>query len=105
MPDHVAAPSALSPDAPLTLGAALNEIRNTSPDIRAAGLEVRALNADADQAGRWLNPTLSAELENFSGEGALSGIDQSETTFAVAQTFRLGNKRGLEQRAARARAA
>ena len=27
MPDHVAAPSALSPDAPLTLDAALNEIR------------------------------------------------------------------------------
>ncbi|MCB9960847.1 MAG: TolC family protein [Hyphomonas sp.] len=105
MPDHVAAPSALSPDAPLTLDAALNEIRRTSPDIRAAGLEARALDADADQAGRWLNPTLSAELENFSGEGALSGIDQSETTFAVAQTFRLGNKRGLEERAARARAA
>lgn len=104
-PEYTAPPSALSPEAPLTLEAALNEIRLASPDVRAAGLEARALNADADQAGRWLNPTLSAELDNFSGSGAMSGFDQSEMTFAVEQTFRLGNKRALSERAARARAA
>jgi outer membrane protein, heavy metal efflux system len=104
-PGFAAPPSALSSDLPLTLEAALNEVRRASPDIRAAGLEARALGADADQAGRWLNPTLSAEMENFSGGGALSGFDRTESTFAIEQTFRLGNKRGLSERAARARAA
>ncbi len=98
-------PGALSPEIPASLDAVITEIRRASPDIRAAGLEARALSAEADQAGRPLNPSLSVELENFSGNGALSGFDRTESTFAVEQTFRLGNKRVLSERAARARAA
>ena len=90
---------------PLTLGAVLGEIRRASPEVRAAGLEANALGAEADQAARPLNPSIVLELENFSGSGALSGFDQTETTIAVEQTFRLGNKRGLGERAARARQA
>ncbi|MEM9374634.1 MAG: TolC family protein [Pseudomonadota bacterium] len=91
--------------APLTLGAVLNEIRRASPEVRAAGLEANALDAEADQAARPLNPSILIELENFSGSGALSGFDQTETTIAIEQTFRLGGKRGLSERAARARQA
>lgn len=97
--------SVLIPGEPLTLAAAINEIRRASPSARAAGLEARALSAEADQAGRRLNPSLALELENFSGTGPLSGFDQTETTFAVEQTFRLGGKRLHGERAARARQA
>ncbi|RCL90156.1 TolC family protein [Hyphomonas sp.] len=99
------APSQITAGEPLTLRAVLTEVRQVSPTVRAAGLETRALNAEADQASRWLNPSLSLELENFSGSGALSGFDQTETTFAIEQTFRLGGKRSLTERAARARQA
>jgi len=94
-------PGTLSPEIPASLDAVITEIRRASPDIRAAGLEARALRAEADQAGRRLNPSVSVELENFSGNGALSGFDRTESTFAVEQTFRLGNKRALSERAAR----
>jgi cobalt-zinc-cadmium efflux system outer membrane protein len=97
--------STISPGEPLTLSTALAEIRRVSPSVRAAALEARALDAEADQAGRRLNPSLSLELENFSGSGPLSGFDQTETTFALEQTFRLGGKRSLSERAARARQA
>lgn len=95
----------ISPGEELTLNAAIAEIRRVSPSVRAAALEARALDAEADQAGRRLNPSLSLELENFSGSGPLAGFDQTETTFAVEQTFRLGGKRPLSERAARARQA
>ena len=100
-----AASSQIIPGEPLSLPVALAELRRVSPAIRAAGLEARALSAEADQAGRWLNPSLSLELENFSGSGPLSGFDQTESTFAIEQTFRLGGKRTLSERAARARQA
>ena len=102
---RISGASEIAPGQPLSLDAVLNEVRRVSPAVRAAGLEARALGAEADQAGRRLNPNLSIELENFSGGGALSGFDQTETTFALEQTFRLGGKRVLGERAARARQA
>ena len=90
---------------PLTLDGAISEVRRVSPEIRLAGLETRALAAEADQAGRRLNPSVILDLENFSGSGALSGYSESETTLAIEQTCRLGGKRMLAQRAARARQA
>ena len=44
-------PSILTSGEPLTLIAAFTEIRRASPAARAAGLEARALSAEADQAG------------------------------------------------------
>ncbi len=90
---------------PLTLHAVIAEVRRVSPEVRTAGLEARALAAEAEQAGRRLNPALSVEVENFAGGGVFSGFNQSETTIALEQTFRLGDKRNLAQRAARARQA
>lgn len=90
---------------PLTLAAVVDNVRHASPGIRAAGLETRAQQADADQAGRRLNPTLSLELENFAGNGALSGFRQSETTLALSQTVQFGGKRQRAEAASRALAA
>jgi len=98
-------PSMIVDGQPLTLPMAFLEVRRASPAVRAAGLEIRARAAEAEQAGRRLNPNLSIEFENFAGSGALSGFGENETTFAVEQTFRLGDKRGLAQRAGRAFAA
>lgn len=96
---------AIVPNAPLTLEMALTQIRHASPDVRRAALETRASTAEADQAGRRLNPSIGLEVENFSGSGPLSGFDQTETTLSIGQTFELGGKRAKRERAARARAA
>jgi len=96
---------AIVPDTPLTLNMTLMQIRHASPNVRRAALETHASMADADQAGRRLNPSIGLEIENFTGSGALSGFDQTETTLAVEQTFQLGGKRDKRERAARARAA
>lgn len=95
----------IAADAPLTLDMALAQVRYASPDVRRAALEARASVADADQAGRRVNPSVGLEVENFSGSGPLSGFDQTETTLSIEQTFQLGGKRGKRERAARARAA
>lgn len=95
---HAAIPS----DGPLTLEAVLSAIRTASPEVRASALEARARKAEARQAGRWLNPVLSIEMENFGGDGAFEGFDQSERTYAISQTFQLGGKRRKAVRTARA---
>ncbi|MEL7032248.1 MAG: TolC family protein [Pseudomonadota bacterium] len=90
---------------PLTLASVIREVRRASPAVIAEALEANALGAEADQTARPWNPSVTLELENFSGSGALAGFDQTETTVAVEQTFRLGGKRVLGERAARARQA
>lgn len=98
-------PAAYSQTTPLTLEDAIARAGATAPEVLAAALEARAVAADADQAGRWLNPAVSLETENFAGSGALEGFEAFETTLAVEQTFRLGDKRRLAERAGRAEAA
>ncbi|RFB06227.1 TolC family protein [Parvularcula marina] len=90
---------------PLTLDAALGAVRSLSPEAREAALEARASQAEARQAGRWKNPSLIFEAENFEGTGPFSGFNQSETTFAIEQEFELGGQRSKRRRAAAARAA
>ena len=95
----------LSSSQSLTLDMAINQVRNASPRVRLQALESRALGAEADQASRRLNPVLSLEVENFAGGGTREGFREADTTLAVEQTFRLGNKRTLSERARRAQAA
>ena len=87
---------------PITLQHALAQVRAASPAIRQMALEARALAAEADQAGRRLNPSIGFQIENFAGSGALSGFDQNESTLSIEQTIELGGKRGKRQRAAEA---
>ena len=44
-----------------------------SPDLKSFAWEVRAAEARILQAGRWDNPELDVEFENFGGSGAVSG--------------------------------
>ena len=96
--------------APYTLDAVLAAIRTASPEVQSAALEAVAQRYEAQQAGLWTNPVMTVEAENFSG-GAfgsgspLAGYDAAETTVWLGQTFRLGDKRRLERRAALARTA
>ena len=94
--------SQIGGNTPLTLEVVLREIRRASPETRAAGLEVLARVADADQAGKRVNPVLSVEIEEFAGSGPLNGFNAAETTVAIEQTFRLGGKRQRAEDAARA---
>ncbi|MEQ3648476.1 TolC family protein [Hyphomonas sp.] len=94
----------IPPGTPLTLDIILEQVRNASPDVRRAALETRAREADADQAGRALNPSIGLEVENFSGSGPLAGFDQSETTLSIEQTFQFGRKRAKREQAAQANA-
>ncbi len=95
----------LDAGAPLTLAGAFEQIRAASPEVRRAALETRARQAEADQAGKRLNPSIGLEMENFSGSGPLNGFDQVETTLSLEQTFELGGKRAKRERAALAAAA
>ncbi len=89
----------------LTLEAVIGEIHRASPAVRSAGLEISARKSEAAQAARWLNPSLSIDVENFGGDGALSGTNNAESTYALEQVFQLGGKRRYSARTARAYAA
>lgn len=89
----------------LALEQVLAAVRRASPATRIAALESVAAYHDAAQASRRNNPTLSVETENIVGNAPFGGFDAAESTFSMSQTFRLGNKRRLEARAAQARAA
>jgi cobalt-zinc-cadmium efflux system outer membrane protein len=94
--------SQIGGNTPLTLDAVLREIRRSSPETRAAGLETLARAADADQAGKRVNPVLSVEIEEFAGSGPLNGFNAAETTLAFEHTLRLGGKRQRAEDGARA---
>lgn len=71
----------------------LNRALSYHPEIRAAGFERRARQAEVQQASRVPNPEIETELENFAGSGGFSGFEGSETTVAISQTIELGGKR------------
>ncbi|MBI1337899.1 MAG: TolC family protein [Phycisphaera sp.] len=74
----------------LTLRGAMAAALSRGPELAAYALQVRVAEARALQAGRWSNPELEVEFENFGGSGGLSGTRSLETTISLAQTFPLG---------------
>lgn len=96
---------AMAIGAPAALNNVIAQVRGAAPEVRQAALEMRASQADADQAGKRLNPSIGLQVENFSGSGSLARFDQTETTLSVAHTFQLGRKRNKREQAARAIAA
>lgn len=78
---------------PVSLSDALARGQEASPRIARAKAELRAAEGRATQAGVRPNPTISAEVENFSGTGPYQSFGQTETTVAVSQPFELGGKR------------
>jgi cobalt-zinc-cadmium efflux system outer membrane protein len=96
MPDdlEVSLERAESPvDGVLSLPEARRTALEESPILEGSAWSVRAEKARRDQAGRWPNPELVVEMENVGGGGEYRGIDNAETTVAVAQPLELGGKR------------
>ena len=87
---------------PVTLAEALARTAASSPTLAAAEADVAVALGRARQAGFRPNPELDLSVENFSGTGALSGLNEAESTLSVGQRFELGGKRPARERAARA---
>ena len=87
---------------PVSLSDALARGQDVSPRIAKARAELKAAEGRAIQAGVRPNPTISAEVENFSGTGPYRTFGQTETTVAVSQPFELGGKRRARKEVASA---
>lgn len=102
----IAAGSVHAQSAPLlTLAEALRRAEAGSPQIAAAEARVRAAEGRARQAGFSPNPEARLEVENALGSGPYEGLDSSEATLAIGQTFELGGKRQARSNAAAAEVA
>jgi cobalt-zinc-cadmium efflux system outer membrane protein len=64
-----------------------------APAIQAADQARLGAEAGVRQADRAPNPTLDITAENLLGSGLYSGIDRSETTFALSQRLEWGDDR------------
>lgn len=83
----------------------LRQAQTSAPRLAEARAEVARASGLARQAGARLNPTVSVEVENFSGSGPFSGSNLAETTGSVEQTLELGGKRQARVAAGRAEVA
>src|SRR5690554_6552232 len=89
----VASPSDPVPDGTLTLREALAEALLQNPRLQAYAWEVRAREAATLQAGLRPNPEIGAEIEEFAGTGALSGLGAAQITGGLSQRIELGGDR------------
>ena len=78
---------------PMTLAEALELASASSPSVGIADAQVDAARGRQRQAGAGINPELSYNVENFSGKGALRGMDGAESTIGLSQQIELGGKR------------
>jgi len=92
--------AAQAQDAVLTRADALALALTDDPSIAAADAASRAADAGARQAGRWNNPTLEVQRENFEGSGLYTGAERAETTYGLSQPLELGGDLGARRRVA-----
>lgn len=78
---------------PMTLAEALDLARTSSPVVEIANAQVEAARGRQQQAGAGINPEASYTVENFSGNGVMSGMDNAESTIGLSQRIELGGKR------------
>lgn len=76
----------------IDLSTAVNRTLTASPELQLYPYHVRALDAQALQAGLKPNPRLNAELENVFGTGANRFLTNGELTLSLSQLIELGNK-------------
>ena len=82
----------------ITLDDALVLAVEHNPVLAAARYQVEAADARVLQAGRWANPELEFEIENFGGRDELYGFESTESTLLISQRLQIGGKikRGRE---------
>lgn len=99
-----APPSFASPTDTMSLRDAIQLALLHSPQLAAAGWEVRARDARAAQAGRLPNPTISGLAEDFGATRIAGGPAgqpiQRQTTLQLSQLVELGGKRSARRRVA-----
>ena len=78
---------------PVTLAEALDLARTSSPVVGIANAQVEAARGRQIQAGAGINPQVSYAVENFSGSGLMSGMNNAESTIGLSQQVELGGKR------------
>ncbi|MEJ0058182.1 MAG: TolC family protein [Terricaulis sp.] len=93
-------PAQAQEGSPLTLRDAIARALDADPGLRAASAGVDAALGGLRQARARPNPELSAEVENFAGEGDLRGTQGAESTFSLSQELEIGNRRSARIRAA-----
>lgn len=85
---------------PITLRQAIALALVKNPELQAFDREIRAREANVIQAGLLPNPEIEATNENFGGQRAFSGFQQTQTTIALSQVILLGGKRTKRARVA-----
>lgn len=88
-----AQPATEPPLPPLTLSAALQQVRDQNPRLKSAEQARRAAAGRTVTARQLPNPSLGLESENFGGKRGRRGFDQAESTFSLSQPIELGGKR------------
>ena len=81
-----------SPDTVLTLKDALEKAIEASPSLRSATSVLKAAEGAAQQAGVWRNPSISVDIQNFSGSGDFKNTENAEITYSISQLIEIGGK-------------
>jgi len=76
----------------LSLAEALALAAEFNPGLAAARNQVEAADSRVLQAGRWANPELEFEIENFGGNDELHGFESGESTLLISQSLQIGGK-------------
>jgi cobalt-zinc-cadmium efflux system outer membrane protein len=84
--------NAAAPDTSLTLSQAVALVLENNPQLQVADFDSRAAAERIRQQSLSTPYELGVELENFAGSGALSGVDQLETTLSLGRVLELGDK-------------
>lgn len=82
---------------PLRLHDAIARALASNPALTAEAEELRAIGARAQREALPTPYTVSGEVENFGGTGAISGLQSSETTLRIGRVLELGGKRAARQ--------
>lgn len=80
----------------------LTQAQSTAPRLAEARANVARADGLARQARAFSNPTVSVDVENFSGSGPYRGASLSETTASLQQTVEVFGKRSARIAAGRA---
>lgn len=81
----------------LSLGAAIHLALESSPQLQASGARVDAAAARAYQAGKWTNPQLQMNADEWPVTGGGRGFADSIQTIGIAQTLPYPGKKSLDK--------
>ncbi len=76
----------------VSLAEALELAAEHNPFLAAAGSRVEAAESRVHQAGRWANPELEIEIENFGGNDEFRGFESTESSLLISQPLQIGGK-------------